>query len=185
MESSFVINLHFKNKITQKKISSNFDMFKNQLFKFTSINELGSNYLIEYYEKRWIVLDEEKFKRLSNLFKKEVRIVINPLKVNVLYQLSINIIEKLLIKNYLKNFKNYYKLLRESRLKRKKELNQKISEKKMNEYLNLVTSDNSYQNNRLENNFNLYYTLNELVPAYKRIHINFIEMNLKTDNLEE
>ena len=52
MESSFVINLHFKNKITQKKISSNFDMFKNQLFKFTSINELGSNYLIEYYEKR-------------------------------------------------------------------------------------------------------------------------------------
>jgi hypothetical protein len=75
MESSFVINLHFKNKITQKKISSNFDMFKSQLFKFTSINELGSNYLIEYYEKRWIVLDEEKFKRLSNLFKKEVRIV--------------------------------------------------------------------------------------------------------------
>ena len=185
MESSFVINLHFKNKITQKKISSDFDMFKNQLFKFTSINELGSNYLIEYYEKRWIVLDEDKFKRLSNLFKKEVRIVINPLKVNVLYQLSFNIIEKLLIKNYLKNFKNYYKLLRESRLKRKKELNQKISEKKMNEYLNLVTSDNSYQNNRLENNFNLYYTLNELVPAYKRIHINFIEMNLKTDNLEE
>ena len=185
MESSFVINLHFKNKITQKKISSNFDMFKNQLFKFTSINELGSNYLIEYYEKRWIVLDEEKFKRLSNLFKKEVRIVINPLKVNVLYQLSFNIIEKILKKHNLKNFKNYYKLLRESRLKRKKELNQKISEKKMNEYLNLVTSDNSYQNNRLENNFNLYYTLNELVPTYKGIHINFIEMNLKTDNLEE
>ena len=185
MESSFVINLHFKNKITQKKISSNFDMFKNQLFKFTSINELGSNYLIEYYEKRWIVLDEEKFKRLSNLFKKEVRIVINPLKVNVLYQLFINTFKQILIKNYLKKFKNYYKLLRESRLKRKKELNQKISEKKMNEYLNLVTSDNSYQNNRLENNFNLYYTLNELVPAYKRIHINFIEMNLKTDNLEE
>ena len=185
MESSFVINLHFKNKITQKKISSNFDMFKNQLFKFTSINELGSNYLIEYYEKRWIVLDEEKFKRLSNLFKKEVRIVINPLKVNVLYQLLLNTIEKTLIKHYLRKFKNYYKLLRESRLKRKKELNQKISEKKMNEYLNLVTSDNSYQNNRLENNFNLYYTLNELVPTYKRIHINFIEMNLKTDNLEE
>ncbi len=185
MESSFVINLHFKNKITQKKISSDFDMFKNQLFKFTSINELGSNYLIEYYEKRWIVLDEEKFKRLSNLFKKEVRIVINPLKVNVLYQLFLITVVQTLIKHYLKDFKNYYKLLRETRLKRKKELNQKISEKKMNEYLNLVTSDNSYQNNRLENNFNLYYTLNELVPAYKRIHINFIEMNLKTDNLEE
>ena len=185
MESSFVINLHFKNKITQKKISSNFDMFKNQLFKFTSINELGSNYLIEYYEKRWIVLDEVKFKRLSNLFKKEVRIVINPLKVNVLYQLLLNTVKQTLIKHYLKDFKNYYKLLRESRLKRKKELNQKISEKKMNEYLNLVTSDNSYQNNRLENNFNLYYSLNELVPTYKRIHINFIEMNLKTDNLEE
>ena len=185
MESSFVINLHFKNKITQKKISSNFDMFKNQLFKFTSINELGSNYLIEYYEKRWIVLDEEKFKRLSNLFKKEVRIVINPLKVNVLYQLLLNTVKQTLIKHYLKDFKNYYKLLRESRLKRKKELIQKLSEKKMNEYLNLLTSDNSYQNNRLENNFNLYYSLNELVPTYKRIHINFIEMNLKTDNLEE
>jgi hypothetical protein len=103
----------------------------------------------------------------------------------VLYQLFLITVVQTLIKHYLKDFKNYYKLLRETRLKRKKELNQKISEKKMNEYLNLVTSDNSYQNNRLENNFNLYYTLNELVPTYKRIHINFIEMNLKTDNLEE
>ena len=40
-------------------------------------------------------------------------------------------------------------------------------------------------NNIIKNNFDLYYTLNDLVPTYKRLHINFHEMNLIPDTLED
>ena len=78
MEDSFVINLHFNNKVTQKKVSNDFNLFKHEIFKFTSKN--ASNYIIEYYEIIWNILDENKFKRFSKLFKKEVRIRIDTSK---------------------------------------------------------------------------------------------------------
>ena len=185
MESSFVVNLHFKNKITQKKVSNEYNMFKNQLFKSASLNDFASNYTIEYYEKHWIVLDEKKFKRFSNLFKKEVRIVINSSKIKNLAQFLVNTFNEILKKHTFKKFKNYLEQIKKNRLEIKNDLNNKIDEKKKNEYFNLVTSDNAYQNNIIKNNFDLYYTLNDLVPTYKRLHINFHEMNLIPNPLED
>ena len=55
----------------------------------------------------------------------------------------------------------------------------------MNEYFNFVSRDNEYQSNIIENNFNLYYSLNDLTPTFKRLHINFNDMNLEINDLEE
>ena len=183
MEDSFVINLHFNNKVIQKKVSNDFNLFKHEIFKFTSKN--ASNYIIEYYEIIWNILDENKFKRFSKLFKKEVRIRIDTSKKNQLIELLVVTITRALEHLIFKRFKNYYKLIKEYRLKIKNELINKISNKKMNEYFNFVSRDNEYQSNIIENNFNLYYSLNDLTPTFKRLHINFNDMNLEINDLEE
>ena len=172
MASHLIVYLHYNNKITQKRFANNFEIFSKEVFKITNKDEGSSDYLIQYFEKKWKNLDNNSFKRFSNLKKKEIKIIRRYKEPKVLGNLFWEHFLQIINKYKLSILKSLYDNIKLNKLKIKNDLIDNLAGKKMNVKLNFETKENSFLYEANINPFRLYQKLNDLTPEYRRIYLN-------------
>ena len=187
MYSTIIVDLDHQNgKITQKRVSNNFELFYSQIFEFTNKTEAASDYVIQYKLKTWKDIKTKEnfndFLKIKN--KKIIRIKRKDENNNEnLTKLFCAHIEQGLKLSKLYLFEKMYQKLILERLRVKEEVKRAVKDRKMDEKMNLLTKDSGYLYNPIENPFHFYSKIYDITPAYKkRVIIPFNEMSLSIDN---
>ena len=183
MDTILIYLNHSNGKITQKRVSNNYELFCEQIFEFTNKTEAASDYLIQYKKNNdnWINIESKKdFKDLLKKSKKIIKIQRKePEEDNEnLTKLFCNHLKQCLKISKFNLFEKIHEKIQLERLGIKEQVRNAIEDKKENEKMELQTKNNSYVYQPIENPFNLYNKINDLIPDYKKIPIQFNEMNL-------